>query len=75
MWSGQVCMYVNAPMTVVMCYWVGSHSDVENIVSLAVKHNVCVIPFGGGTNVSGALECPEEERRTIVSLDMTQIVN
>ena len=44
-------------------------------MSLAVKHNVCVIPFGGGTNVSGALECPEEERRTIVSLDMTQMVN
>ncbi|XP_065920530.1 alkyldihydroxyacetonephosphate synthase, peroxisomal-like [Dysidea avara] len=53
--------------------WPGSHSDVEKIVSLAVKHNVCVIPFGGGTNVSGALECPEEERRTIVSLDMTQM--
>ena len=35
---------------------------------------MCVIPFGGGTNVSGALECPVEEKRTIVSLDMTQMV-
>ena len=27
----------------------------------------------GGTNVSGALECPPEERRAIVSLDMTEM--
>ena len=27
----------------------------------------------GGTNVSGALECPRGERRTIVSLDMTEM--
>lgn len=27
----------------------------------------------GGTNVSGALECPEEESRPIVSLDMMEM--
>lgn len=27
----------------------------------------------GGTNVSGALECPRNEKRTIVSLDMTEM--
>lgn len=27
----------------------------------------------GGTNVSGALECPKDEKRTIVSLDMTEM--
>lgn len=27
----------------------------------------------GGTNVSGALECPPEERRPIISLDMTEM--
>ena len=52
----------------------GSHSDVEKIILLAVKYGVCVIPFGGGTNVSGALECPTDENRTIVSLDMTEMV-
>ena len=26
----------------------GCHNDVEVIVQVAVKHNVCVIPFGGG---------------------------
>ena len=30
-------------------------------------------PFAGGTNVSGALECPPGERRPIVSLDMTEM--
>ena len=41
---------------------------------MAVKYDVCVIPFGGGTNVSGALECPTAENRTIVSMDMTEMV-
>ena len=27
----------------------------------------------GGTNVSGALECPENEQRPIISLDMTEM--
>lgn len=31
------------------------------------------IPFGGGTSVSGAANCPEFEKRTIISLDMSQM--
>jgi alkyldihydroxyacetonephosphate synthase len=31
---------------------------------------VCLVPFGGGTNVTDALRCPDGERRSIVSLDM-----
>ncbi len=31
------------------------------------------IPYAGGTNVSGALQCPPEEQRPIVSLDMTEM--
>jgi hypothetical protein len=27
--------------------------------------------FGSGTSVSGAVSCPEEEERTIISLDMS----
>ena len=53
--------------------WPSCHSDVEKIVRLAVEHNVCVIPFGGGTNVTHALECPKTEKRMIVSLDMTEM--
>lgn len=53
--------------------WPTSHDDVVQIVKMANKYNVVIIPFGGGTSVSGALECPEEERRMIVSLDTTQM--
>lgn len=53
--------------------WPSCHKDVEEIVQLAVEHNVCIIPFGGGTSVSNALECPVTETRMIVSLDMTEM--
>ncbi|XP_019409812.1 PREDICTED: alkyldihydroxyacetonephosphate synthase, peroxisomal [Crocodylus porosus] len=53
--------------------WPGCHEDVIKIVELACKHNLCIIPFGGGTSVSSALECPEEEKRTIISLDTSQM--
>ncbi|XP_003384906.1 PREDICTED: alkyldihydroxyacetonephosphate synthase, peroxisomal-like [Amphimedon queenslandica] len=53
--------------------WPGCHDHVAKIVQLASLHNICIIPFGGGTNVSGALECPSDERRPIISLDMTEM--
>uniref|UniRef100_A0A8C1MSE3 Alkylglycerone-phosphate synthase n=1 Tax=Cyprinus carpio TaxID=7962 RepID=A0A8C1MSE3_CYPCA len=56
-----------------MVVWPSCHSDVEKIVELACKHNVCLIPYGGGTSVSSALECPHEETRSIVSLDTSQM--
>ncbi|XP_065838679.1 alkyldihydroxyacetonephosphate synthase, peroxisomal-like [Oscarella lobularis] len=51
--------------------WPESHEDVEKLVRAACLSNVCLIPFGGGTSVSGALTCPADEKRMIVSLDMT----
>lgn len=53
--------------------WPRCHKDVEVVVQAAVKSNVCIIPFGGGTSVSSALECPGDESRMIVSLDMTEM--
>ncbi|KAK3106229.1 hypothetical protein FSP39_015666 [Pinctada imbricata] len=53
--------------------WPSCHDEVVKLVDLAKKHNVVIIPFGGGTSVSGALECPQEETRTIVSLDTSQM--
>uniref|UniRef100_A0A8C5NBA1 Alkylglycerone-phosphate synthase n=1 Tax=Gouania willdenowi TaxID=441366 RepID=A0A8C5NBA1_GOUWI len=58
-----------------MVVWPNCHNDVEKIVALACKHNVCLIPYGGGTSVSSALECPPEETRSIVSLDTSQMLN
>ncbi|CAH0564681.1 unnamed protein product [Brassicogethes aeneus] len=49
------------------------HDDVEKIVNFANERNMVVIPFGGGTAVSGAVECPQNEQRTIISLDTSQM--
>ena len=50
-----------------------SEDDVRAIVKLAADYDVCLIPFGGGTNVSGALAAPEGERRMICSVDMRRM--
>lgn len=35
-----------------MVVYPGSHEDCENLVKLAVKHNVVLVPYGAGTNVT-----------------------
>jgi alkyldihydroxyacetonephosphate synthase len=52
-----------------------SVSEVESLIKFAKLNEWCVIPFGGGTNVSNALRCPshELEPRPIVSLDMRDL--
>ena len=35
-----------------------------------VDADAVVIPFGGGTNISGSLEAPADEDRTVVSVDV-----
>lgn len=51
----------------------GSHAHVETIVKAANDHNVVIIPFGGGTNVTNALTCNPNEKRAIISLDMREM--
>lgn len=53
--------------------WPTCHDDVEQLVKLAHEHNVVIIPYGGGTSVSGAITCPENEQRSIVALDTSQM--
>ncbi len=48
-------------------------AQVTAIVEAAVRSDVCVIPFGGGTNVTDALRCPEDENRMIASVDMRRM--
>lgn len=45
-------------------------AQVEALIRHACAHDVVLIPYGGGTNVSGALTCPVDEARMIVSVDM-----
>lgn len=53
--------------------WPKCHDDVVKIVECATYHNICLIPFGGGTTVSGAVQCPDKEQRMIASIDMTEM--
>ncbi|HEX9755968.1 MAG TPA: FAD-binding oxidoreductase [Gemmatimonadales bacterium] len=50
-----------------------SEAQVEALVDAAVRHDVCLVPYGGGTNVTDALRCPVEEERLIVSVDLCRL--
>jgi alkyldihydroxyacetonephosphate synthase len=52
--------------------WPHSHDEVVKIVQLANVFDVILIPFGGGTSVSGGVKCPDDER-SIVSVDTSQM--
>ncbi|HYR92003.1 MAG TPA: FAD-binding oxidoreductase [Terriglobia bacterium] len=47
-----------------------TEAQVLSLVEAAKKHDASLIPYGGGTNVTDALRCQSQERRTIVSVDM-----
>lgn len=54
--------------------WPVNHEEVVEIVKLANDLNVVVIPFGGGTSVSGSVSCPQgETERCISVLDTSQM--
>ncbi len=47
--------------------------QVRAIVDLAIAEDVVIIPFGGGTNISGSLEPPPEETRPVLSVDLGRL--
>ena len=55
----------------------GSSEHVQKIIELANKHNVIIVPYGGGTNVTQALWLQTEkgfgDSRMILSLDMSRM--
>lgn len=53
--------------------WPTCHEEVVEIVKLADRRGLVIIPYGGGTSVSGGVECPANESRPIVSLDTSQM--
>ena len=54
--------------------WPVNHEEVIEIVKLANQLNVVVIPYGGGTSVSGSVSCPQDETdRCISVLDTSQM--
>lgn len=50
-----------------------NEDEVSCLVAAADAHNVVLIPFGGGTNVTDALRCRDDEKRMVVSVDMRQM--
>jgi alkyldihydroxyacetonephosphate synthase len=44
--------------------------DLTAVVRAAIDADAVVIPFGGGTNIAGSLEAPDDEERDIVSVDL-----
>ncbi|GAB3919245.1 dehydrogenase [Microlunatus endophyticus] len=51
----------------------GDEDEVQRIVDLAVAADAVLIPFGGGSNISGSLQPPAGETRTVISLDMGRL--
>jgi alkyldihydroxyacetonephosphate synthase len=50
-----------------------SHDDCVKLIELAGIHDVCLIPYGGGTNVTNALQVPPHETRMVVAVDMRRM--
>jgi alkyldihydroxyacetonephosphate synthase len=66
-------LYGNLHRAVDLVVWPESEDDCVAVVNMAREHDVCLIPYGGGTNVTDALQVPEEETRMVVSLDMRRM--
>ena len=43
------------------------------MLAAALESDAVVIPFGGGSNISGSLEAPPDETRPVISVDMTRM--
>jgi alkyldihydroxyacetonephosphate synthase len=50
-----------------------TEEQVTALVGSAARHDVCLVPYGGGTNVTDALRCPVEEDRPIVAVDLSRL--
>lgn len=51
----------------------GSHDDVATVLDWAVRHRVAVVPFGGGTSVTGGLAARRDGYAGLVSLDLVRM--
>ena len=60
----------NFPRVPDVVVYPGDEDEVQAVVDLAVSADAVLIPFGGGSNISGSLEPPPAETRTVISLDM-----
>jgi alkyldihydroxyacetonephosphate synthase len=50
-----------------------TEEQVAALVAAAARHDVCLVPYGGGTNVTDALRCPPDEERSIAVVDLSRL--
>jgi alkyldihydroxyacetonephosphate synthase len=50
-----------------------TEAQVAALVQTALRHDVSLVPYGGGTNVTDALRCPASEDRTICVVDLARL--
>ncbi|MEA2134006.1 MAG: alkyldihydroxyacetonephosphate synthase [Solirubrobacteraceae bacterium] len=51
----------------------GAEAEVAGVLRAALDADAVVIPFGGGTSISGSLEAPRDETRTVISVDLARM--
>lgn len=66
-------LYSSLDRIVDMVFYLEEEADAEMIIRLAVEHDVVLVPYGGGTSVSCALQLPASEPRMIVSVNTLRL--
>ncbi|MGB1250858.1 MAG: FAD-binding oxidoreductase [Candidatus Promineifilaceae bacterium] len=56
-----------------MVFYLEQEDDAVKIIQLAGEHNVCLVPYGGGSSVSCALKLPLTETRMIVMVNTRRL--
>ena len=51
----------------------GDEAEVQLIVDRALAADAVIIPYGGGSNISGSLHAPEGETRPVISVDLGRL--
>ena len=67
-------LYQTLDRLVDLVFYCQTEAQAHTLISLANQHNICLVPYGGGTSVSGALIMPSTEQRMIVAID-TRAIN
>jgi alkyldihydroxyacetonephosphate synthase len=53
----------------------GSHGEVLAVLAAAEQHRIAVVPFGGGTSVTGGVEALDGGMNAVISLDLRRLDN
>jgi alkyldihydroxyacetonephosphate synthase len=51
----------------------GGEDEIAATVQAALRADAVVIPFGGGSSISGSLEAPADEIRPVISVDLERL--